>query len=138
MAGHRVRGEFFDLGPVQLTHALAQGRIAEHLFQSGGELFGLAWRDEFGAAITEHALLPGDALFVPYASPHWVKVAGDGPSISLSLTWQDSWSERTVEALGMNRLLRRAGLTPAALPAWPRVPHLRALAFRLARKAGLA
>ncbi len=46
----------------------------------------LPWDPAYADVATIHALNPGDALFVPYKSPHWVEVE-DEPSVSLSLTW---------------------------------------------------
>jgi hypothetical protein len=96
----------------------------------------LPWRDEFEAEADIHHLRPGDAVFVPHASPHWVKV-GAQPSISLSITWQSQWSLATGDAMSLNPLLRRCGLPAGKAPQWPATPKLRALGYRLARKMGL-
>lgn len=95
----------------------------------------LGWEPEYAGAATLHALEPGDAVFVPHAAPHWVKV-GDEPSISLSLTWQNAWSHSVADALALNPLLRRLGL-PVTDPAQiRRAPRLRAVAGKIAQKAG--
>jgi hypothetical protein len=97
----------------------------------------LGWREPYWDEAQLHHLAPGEAVFVPYAAPHWVK-AGPEPSISLSLTWQNPWSDALVDALALNPLLRRMGLPvtdPARVPATPR---WRALAGRIAQKAGVA
>jgi hypothetical protein len=96
----------------------------------------LGWEPEYGEAATLHALEPGDAVFVPHAAPHWVKV-GNEPSISLSLTWQNPWSHRLADALAFNPMLRRLGLPvtdPARLDGAPR---WRAVAGKIAQKAGV-
>ena len=75
-----------------------------------------------GAAV-QHLLAQGDALFVPYAAPHWVH-AGETPSISLSVTWQCRKSRAIADALSLNPLLRRVGLPaydPVARPSAPRL-----------------
>ena len=96
----------------------------------------LGWHEDYWGDAQLHHLAPGDAVFVPYAAPHWVK-AGPEPSISLSLTWQNPWSDALVDALALNPLLRRIGLPvtdPARIPAAPR---WRAVAGRIAHKAGV-
>lgn len=95
----------------------------------------LPWNDAYEADATLHQLRPGDAVYVPYASPHWIK-AGSEPSISLSITWQSEWSQSVGAALRINPLLRRCGL-PGDIPQWPKTPKWRSLGCRVARKAGL-
>ena len=96
----------------------------------------LGWRDDYLADAQCHQLAPGDGLFVPYAAPHWVK-AGPEPSISLSLTWQNPWSEALAAALALNPLMRRLGL-PVTDPAHQTAaPVWRAAAGRIAQKAGV-
>lgn len=96
----------------------------------------LPWNDAYEADATIHPLRPGDALFIPYASPHWVK-AGAEPSISLSITWQSEWSQSVGAAMRINPLLRRCGLPAGGSPIWPKAPKWRSLGCRVARKAGL-
>lgn len=96
----------------------------------------LPWIDSYESDATVHAMQPGDALYVPYAAPHWVR-AGDQPSISLSMTWQSEWSQAAGDAMQVNPLLRRFGLPAGELPAWPKMPTARALSGRAARKLGL-
>lgn len=108
--------------------------IHEAYYRGGDNL--LPWEDRYAGDAMVHALSPGDALYVPYAAPHWVR-AGTTPSISLSMTWQSTWSEALGDAMQVNPLLRRWGLPTGAMPAWPRAAPLRTLGCRLARKAGL-
>ncbi len=94
----------------------------------------LAWQETYWDEAQLHHLSPGEAVFVPYAAPHWVK-AGPEPSISLSLTWQNPWSDALVDALALNPLLRRLGL-PVTDPARDAAaPRWRAAAGRIAQKA---
>lgn len=95
----------------------------------------LPWQEGFDTRGAAHHLTPGDALYVPYAAPHWVR-AGSSPSVSLSMTWQCDWSAAAADALVVNPLLRRLGL-PAGIPEWPQQPRWRALGCRAARRVGL-
>lgn len=96
----------------------------------------LPWREDFTADARIAPLAPGDALFVPYAAPHWVK-AGSSPSISLSMTWQCEWSDIAADAMLANPLLRRFGCGLSEPPIWPSRPVWRAWCGRAARKVGL-
>ena len=96
----------------------------------------LSWEPGFAEAEQHHHLMPGDALFVPFAAPHRV-LAGDAPSVSLSVTWQSRASRAEAEALALNPVLRRWGL-PAHDPAEARgAPWLRAAASRIGQRIGL-
>jgi hypothetical protein len=96
----------------------------------------LEWQSGFAAAGDQHLLAPGDALFVPYAAPHWVH-AGDGASIALSVSWQCRRSRAEADALALNPLLRRVGLTPYDPAATTAAPWLRAAASRVGQRIGL-
>jgi hypothetical protein len=96
----------------------------------------LGWQEAYWDDAQLHHLSPGEAVFVPYAAPHWVK-AGPEPSISLSLTWQNPWSDALADALALNPLLRRLRL-PVTDPArGSGAPRWRALAGRIGQKAGV-
>ena len=71
----------------------------------------LAWREEFQARARAFNLTPGQALHVPFASPHWVQ---NGPevSISFSVTFNTRASMRISHAHQLNARLRRWGVTP--------------------------
>lgn len=83
---------------------------------------------------TRHELAPGDALFVPYCAPHWVR-SGPGTSISLSLTWQSAWSRDVAEAERLGPVLRRLGLALPDPALSRRRPRLAALASRIVQRA---
>ncbi|BAV64938.1 cupin domain-containing protein [Sphingobium cloacae] len=104
-------------------------------YYSGAENL-LPWNDAYEEEANVHHLRPGDALFVPFASPHWVK-AGAEPSISLSITWQSRWSQSVGDAMRIDPILRRWGLPASGVPAWPRASKWRSLGCRMARKARL-
>lgn len=107
----------------------------ERMHRTGDNL--LPWDDGFLAAATDHQLGPGDALFVPYKAPHLVTVLG-GPSISLSLTWKSDWSLAQDEAHRFNAAMRRIGLRPHPVPAWPAAAPGKVLASKVMRRLRLA
>lgn len=109
---------------------------AREAYHTSGENM-LGWQESYEHQATLNRLAPGDALFVPYGAPHWVKVGAE-PSISLSLTWQNPWSEAMADALALNPLMRRLGL-PQCDPILATTPALRwrALVGKLAHKAGM-
>lgn len=96
----------------------------------------LDWQPDYAAAGEQHLLSPGDALFVPYAAPHWVH-AGEQPSISLSVTWQCAKSRAVADALSLNPVLRRVGLPAYDPAAMSSPPWLRAAASRVGQRIGL-
>ena len=96
----------------------------------------LPWSDEFTESEQLFALEPGDALYVPFSMPHWVR-AGAEPCISLSVTWQSKWSHRTCNALRLNHALRKKGLATFGAPAWPQSAAMRSTFYRVAHKVGL-
>lgn len=106
----------------------------EDFHVSGDNL--LPWNEDCTAASQSHLLGPGDALFVPYKSPHWVEVS-EGPSISLSLTWASDSSFEQDDAHLCNRWLRSLGFSPAAPAPLPGRNAAKAAAYRIARKLGL-
>jgi hypothetical protein len=103
--------------------------------EAGGEIM-LDWQPEYAAAGEQHLLAPGDALFVPYAAPHWAR-AGKAASISLVLSWQSRESLRVADAVALNPLLRRIGLPAFDPVAVPVASALRAAAGRFGRGLGL-
>ena len=94
------------------------------------------WRDEMEQQGRAFALRPGDALFVPFKAPHWVK---NGPevSISLSITWQSEWSYAEADARMMNVTLRRWGRNPRPLKPYPSRNLAKSLAYRAIRRTNL-
>ena len=96
----------------------------------GRELF---WRDELLDGGTAWPLSPGEGLYVPVMSPHFVR-NGPAPSISLSITWRSEWSFAEADARAFNSLLRRAGITPRSPGRWPATNRAKALGWRLVRR----
>jgi hypothetical protein len=92
----------------------------------GRELF---WRDELLSGGKQWALSPGEALFVPVMSPHFVK-NGPAPSVSLSITWRSEWSFAEADARAFNGLLRSIGITPRPPGRWPASNRAKALCWR--------
>lgn len=102
-------------------------------FHMGGHR-NLPYDEAFGAKGRDHRLRPGEAIYVPVKAPHWV-CNGPAPSVSFSVTWRSEWSYREASAHGMNSLLRRAGLHPAAPARFPHQNHVKSLAYRAVDKA---
>lgn len=96
----------------------------------------LEWKHHYASLGEQHMLARGDALFVPYAAPHWIH-AGYKPSISLSVTWQCRKSRAIADALSLNPLLRRVGLPAYDPVVQPSAPLLRAAVSRAAQRIGL-
>lgn len=71
----------------------------------------LVWRDEFQSRARTFNLTPGQALHVPFASPHWVQ---NGPevSVSFSITFNTRASMRLAHAHRLNARLRGWGVAP--------------------------
>ncbi|MDE2436517.1 MAG: cupin-like domain-containing protein, partial [Sphingomonadales bacterium] len=59
-------------------------RRSEHFHRDGDNL--LPWSEQYMEQGRINALDPGEAIYVPYKSPHWVEVDDDA-SVSLSITW---------------------------------------------------
>jgi hypothetical protein len=109
-------------------------RSAETFHVSGDNMLG--WEEQFAAQGQSEQLSPGDAVFVPYNTPHWVEV-GDQPSISLSITWCCEPSFAHDYAYRFNHGLRRLGVVPPAMPRFPASPTLRALCGRALARLGV-
>lgn len=92
------------------------------------------WKDDYRQRGTAFDLVPGEALHVPLMWPHWVQ-NGPEPSISFSITWKSEWVYQEADARGMNHLLRKWGMKPAAPAAFPKRNSGKAYAFRAIRKA---
>ncbi|MGC1269886.1 MAG: cupin-like domain-containing protein [Croceibacterium sp.] len=93
----------------------------------------LKWNDHFAPHGLTLRITPGEALFVPVMSPHYVK---NGPevSISLSITWRSEWSFAEADARAFNKVLRARGLQPAAPGRWPARNMAKAIGWRILRK----
>ena len=97
----------------------------------GRELF---WRDELLHGGKKWSLQPGEALYVPVMSPHFVN-NGPSPSVSLSITWRSEWSFAEADARAFNGLLRKLSLNPRATGRWPATNRAKALCWRIYAKA---
>ena len=73
----------------------------------------LPYKEEFERFAQAFEMAPGDALYVPVKTPHWVKV-GDDVSVSLSITWRSNASDREARLRRANAWLRAKGLQPPA------------------------
>jgi len=102
--------------------------VQHETFHMGGHR-NLPWDDAFLARGMPVALAPGQAVYVPVKAPHFVR-NGPATSISFSITWRSEWSYREASAHGLNALLRKAGLDPAAPARFPAQNHAKSLAYR--------
>ncbi len=81
------------------------------------------YADWYEQRATLHTLKPGDALHMPYYTPHWVST-GKTYSISMAMTWKTPEVRRQNKIRLMNGSLRGLGLPqdpPGASPAWDTV-----------------
>lgn len=60
-------------------------------------------------------LNPGDVLYIPPSSPHWVEVTSSTHSISLSVTFRTPATNRREKYFRANGDLRRRGFSPAKI-----------------------
>ncbi len=128
IAGHK-RFVTFPPGAPMMTD-----EVNEHYHCEGDNM--LRWEESFAALGTQHDLEPGDGLYVPYKSPHWVKVH-DGLSISLSVTWKSDWSLAQESGHRCNARLRRWGMKPRSLPPWPMLSQSKRIGGQLLDRMGL-
>lgn len=95
----------------------------------------LPWRDEMTTGATRIHIASGEAVYIPVMAPHFVQ-NGNEVSISISVTWKSEWCVEEADARGLNRLLRKAGLKPAAPRRWPNRNRPKSYAWRALRKIG--
>lgn len=105
-------------------------------YHSGGARE-LTWSDDLATGGTDFTIAQGQALYVPVMAPHYVR-NGPESSISLSITWRSEWSYAEADARGFNRLMRKAGFSPAPPRRWPAGNLAKAYAYRAMRKLGIA
>jgi JmjC domain len=77
---------------------------------------------------TTFRLEPGTGVYIPSFMPHWVK-NGDGPSVSLSITFRTAVSERAEHIHTVNARLRRLHLTPASPGRSPAADRAKAITY---------
>ncbi len=104
----------------------------EKFHQPGGHR-NLPYKDDYSRLAQAVAMGPGDALYVPVKSPHWVKVGPD-VSVSLSITWRSDASDAEAFLRRANGWLRAKGLTPPPPGAAPLRDRTARLAARLASR----
>lgn len=97
----------------------------------------LVWHDRLLDLGLGFALVPGDALYVPVMSPHFVN-NGPAVSISLSITWRSDWSFAEADARALNGLLRQWGFTPKRPGRWPHSNKAKATVWRIVRRFGFS
>ncbi len=67
--------------------------------------------DRLPERVAEHRLGPGDALYIPPFTPHWV-VGGPDVSVALSCSFTTAASRRFQDVHACNARLRRIGVDP--------------------------
>jgi hypothetical protein len=88
------------------------------MFHSHRTLKDFRYKEEFQSRAHVFDIEPGKGVFMPSTSPHWVQ-NGDGPSITMSLTF---WSEHTQKRSYLHRcnhLIRKMGIPPSRAGANP-------------------
>lgn len=99
----------------------------------GGLHRNMKFREEDQKKASEFILEPGDGLFVPQNSPHWVK-NGDEVSISFSITFRSRNSERISRLYHLNGWLRKHGIKPGEVMASPFRDLVKDTVYRMLRK----
>lgn len=90
--------------------AAAVSEQALERFFDGGHR-NLDYREQSQALARAFHLVPGLALHVPFAAPHWVR-NGPAVSVSFSITFNTRSSMRRIHAHRLNSRLRRWGIDP--------------------------
>lgn len=74
---------------------------------------------------------PGEALHIPFVAPHHVKNGDDEVSLSLSITFHSSHSEKLKEAMFLNQLMRkRLKVRPSPVGRYEALDLRKAKAYR--------
>jgi hypothetical protein len=68
----------------------------------------IKYDESFEPRATHNHLVPGEGVFVPYLSPHWVKTF-DTYSISVAITWKTKVVDRRNDLYQVNSMLRDRG-----------------------------
>jgi hypothetical protein len=89
--------------------------------------------EDLPVAIGTHDLVPGRGVYIPPVCPHWVR-NGEAISVSMTLTFFSSDSERDQQVEAFNARLRRLRLHPRPQGTSPRVDSVKAGAMRLWQK----
>jgi hypothetical protein len=100
-------------------------------FLSGGHR-NLDFKDEYDAKAFVFELTPGKGLHFPVTFPHYV-VNGSQVSVSFSVTFRSSASERRATVYKVNARLRRLGLAPTPVGRSPGLDAIKVHAFDAAR-----
>ncbi|VTU40675.1 hypothetical protein H4CHR_05403 [Variovorax sp. PBS-H4] len=101
------------------TDRTVVGADAVEDFIVGHSLRKVRLKEEFRARSHQFDTQPGDAVYFPSTSPHmtssersWTR-PGDGVSISIGVTFYTSVTRKTARVHQVNRLMRKAGMSPA-------------------------
>jgi hypothetical protein len=84
----------------------------ERFYAANGDNANIRFKDAYRRRAKAFELSPGVGLHIPVTAPHWVE-NGDAVSISFSITFETSASERRSLVYAANARLRRMGVHPA-------------------------
>jgi oxalate decarboxylase/phosphoglucose isomerase-like protein (cupin superfamily) len=98
-------------------------------FHSAHTLRETVYRPEIEPKAKQFTISPGQAVYMPFAAPHWVK-NHDQVSISFSVTYNTLSSRRIEYVYRTNKLLRRLGMRPGMEGVSPGVDQLKFMAMR--------
>lgn len=91
------------------------------------------YKPEFENRAVALELFPGDLIYHPPMSPHWVRTGSDGFSLSYSITLVTQDVEQTLLLHKINRMIRKIGLKPSDQGKHPNVDKLKVTSAIYAR-----
>lgn len=141
---HAVTGAHFDVEhslqlQLQGTRLLSFGDFPDP--QTREREVSRYWNGTYGRldmspAMTEEFVVePGGGCYIPPYRPHWLR-NGDGPSLSLTITFFNRDNDREFLANVLNERLRRRGLTPRPYGRFPVVDRTKVAVMRAAAITG--
>lgn len=102
-------------------------------FHAGGRHRNMPHDPAFDAKARAFPMRAGDAVYVPVKAPHWVQ-NGPEPSISFSITWRSSASDREARLHRVNAGIRKLGVTPSEPGAAPLADAAKVTLHRAAKE----
>lgn len=106
----------------------------ERFYAANSDNANIRFKDEYRNRAKAFELSPGVGLHIPVTAPHWVE-NGNEVSISFSITFEDSASERRSLIYSANAYLRRMGLRPSPFGRSTLTDSAKFYGFRAMRRA---